>query len=160
MATAMARNRAFIAAAPEHVFAVLSDPNAYGDWVVGSHSIRDADASWPSVGSRFHHRVGVGPLTVADHTEVLEVDPPRRLVLRARARPLANACVELRLTAVDGGTEVTMLETAADTYSRLGLNRLTDPLLRWRNRIALTRLRRIAEAGPVTPGAAGRPAGD
>ena len=136
---------------PERVFAVLADPESYGDWVVGSHSIRDADPDWPAVGSRFHHRVGVGPLTVKDHTEVLEVDPPHRLVLRARARPLGTAKVELVLEPRDGGTHVTMTEVAGDPLSKLAINRLTDPLVHRRNVESLRRLQRISETGVMKP---------
>jgi uncharacterized protein YndB with AHSA1/START domain len=130
---------------PARVFAVLSDPESYADWVVGSHDIRDADANWPAVGSRFHHRVGTGPLTVNDHTEVLQVDPGHRLVLRARARPVGTAQVEIVLEARDGGTHVTMTEVAGDPLSKLSLNRLTGPLVRHRNVESLRRLRRITE---------------
>jgi hypothetical protein len=77
------------------VFAVLCDPKADADWVVGSHSIRPADADWPAVGSRFHHRVGAGPLTVKDHTKVLGVDPPRRLAPRPGTATRANARARL-----------------------------------------------------------------
>jgi uncharacterized protein YndB with AHSA1/START domain len=142
----VATTRAQIAAPPEVVFAVLADPDAYGDWVVGSDTIRDADLSWPQVGSRFHHRVGFGPLKLNDHTEVLEADPPNRLVLLARARPLATAEITLLLNARDGGTEVTMIETAGDSLSRVLLNVFTDPLVHLRNVEALRRLRRIAES--------------
>ena len=134
---------------PERVFEVLADPNCYGDWVVGSHSIRDADGTWPAPGSRFHHRVGVGPLTINDHTEVLELDPPRRILLRARARPLGTAKVELQIESHGDGARVTMSETAGDPLSRLGLNPLTDPLVNLRNQESLRRLRRIAETGLV-----------
>ena len=72
----MATTHQQISAPPERVFAVLSDPQSYGDWVVGSDTIRDADSAWPDAGSRFYHRVGAGPLKLNDHTEVLEVDPP------------------------------------------------------------------------------------
>ena len=66
------------AAAPiERVFAVVSDPTTYPDWLVGAREIRSVDDDWPQPGSLFHHRVGlVGPLTVADSPEVLEVDAP------------------------------------------------------------------------------------
>jgi uncharacterized protein YndB with AHSA1/START domain len=67
--------RTLIHVPPEQVFAVLADPAAYADWVVGSDTIRDADPTWPAVGSKFHHRVGIGLLKVNDHTEVVEVDP-------------------------------------------------------------------------------------
>jgi uncharacterized protein YndB with AHSA1/START domain len=143
----MAKTRAWFSVAPERIFAVLSDPEAYADWVVGSHSIRDADPGWPAPGSRFYHRVGAGPLTVSDHTEVLEMQAPDRLVLRARARPLGTAIVRLELAPHDGGTRVTMTEVAGDPLSRLALNPLTYPLVNRRNDESLRRLRRIAETG-------------
>ena len=143
----MATNEDQFAVPPERVFAVLSDPESYADWVVGSQSIRDADPNWPAVGTRFYHRVGAGPLTIKDHTEVLEADPPHRLLLRARARPLGTAKVELVLAPRAGGTHVTMTEVAGDPLSKLVLNRLTDPLVHRRNRESLRRLRRISETG-------------
>ena len=145
----MATNHIQIAVSPTEVFAALANAANYGDWVVGSDTIRDADPDWPKVGSRFHHRVGVGPLKLNDHTEVLEVDPPRRLVMHARARPLGTAEVSLQLAERDGGTFVTMTETAGNGLSRLVLNRLTDPLIRLRNAESLRRLKRIAETGVV-----------
>ena len=56
----MATTRTQIAASPDEVFAALANPENYGDWVVGSDTIRDADPAWPKVGSRFHHRRRVG----------------------------------------------------------------------------------------------------
>jgi uncharacterized protein YndB with AHSA1/START domain len=147
----MATNHIQIAVSPDEVFAALANAANYGDWVVGSDTVRDADPDWPKVGSRFHHRVGVGPLKLNDHTEVLEVDPPHRLIMHARARPLGTAQVSMRLTERDGGTLVTMTETAGDRLSRLMLNRLTDPLIRLRNAESLRRLKRIAETGVAKP---------
>jgi uncharacterized protein YndB with AHSA1/START domain len=147
----MATNHTHFAASPDHVFAVLANPENYGDWVVGSDTIRDADPNWPKVGSRFHHRVGVALLKVNDHTEVLEVDPPHLLVMHARARPLGTAKVSLRLIERDGGTDVTMTEIAGDRLSRLALNWLTDPLVHLRNTESLRRLKRIAETGVAKP---------
>ncbi len=138
-----------LGAPPARVFAVLADAAAYGDWVVGSDRIRDADEHWPAPGSRFHHRVGTGPIKVEDHTEVLESQPPLRLVLRARARPLGTVRVEMILTPRDSGTLVTMIETAADPLSRLAVNPLTDWIVDLRNRRSLRRLARIAETGVV-----------
>lgn len=147
----MATTKMQIAVSPERVFAVLADPVAYADWVVGSDTIRDADPGWPAVGSRFYHRVGVWPLKVNDHTEVLDARPPNRLVLRARARPLGTARVEMLLEPRAGGTHVTMIETAADLLSRLAINPFTDRLVHLRNVESLRRLRRIAETGVVRP---------
>jgi uncharacterized protein YndB with AHSA1/START domain len=129
---------AFLPVPPERVFAVLADPETYACWVVGSHSIRSADATWPAPGSKLHHRVGVGPFTLNDSTEVLEADPPRRLVLQARARPLGSA-------------RVAMEEGPGDLFSRLLHNPLADRLLGRRNDESLRRLGELAGAGEDAP---------
>ncbi len=141
----MAYNESYINVSPATVFAVLSDPGSYADWVVGARKLRDADGHFPAVGSRFHHQVGVPPLVLNDHTEVLENEPSSRLVLRAKTRPFGTARVDLRLRAEGAGTRVCMTEVAGDTPSRLLLNRLSDPLIHARNGRALQRLKRIAE---------------
>jgi uncharacterized protein YndB with AHSA1/START domain len=143
----MATSHIQIDVAPERVWAVLATPATYADWVVGSDVIRGADPEWPAVGSRFYHRVGWGPFKVNDHTEVVEAEPPRKLVLHARARPVGRALVTMLLEPRDGGSYVTMIETAADRLSRLSVNPLTDPLVKIRNDISLPRLKRIAETG-------------
>lgn len=143
----MARNERLMPATPERVFAVLADPDAYGHWVVGSDTIRDADDGFPAVGTRFHHRVGFGPIKVNDHTEVLAADPPRRLQLRARARPLGTAKVTLTLEARGPGhTLVTIVEDAGDPLTRLVFNPLTHLLVRGRNAESLRRLEELAVA--------------
>lgn len=141
----MAYNETYIDAPPATVVAVLSDAASYPRWVVGARTIRDADARFPAVGSRFHHQVGVPPLVLNDHTEVLENALPARLVLRAKTRPFGTARVELRLAADGAGTRVHMLESAGDMASRIVLNRLSDPLVHARNNRSLKRLRRLAE---------------
>lgn len=147
----MARNQRLMPVSPERVFAVLSDPSSYGRWVVGSDTVRDADDAWPAVGSRFHHRVGVGPLKINDHTEVLESDPPRRLVLHAKARPLfGTARVELDLERRGGGTLVTMVEDAGDPLTKLVFWGLTHVLVRGRNAESLRRLEELALARSST----------
>jgi uncharacterized protein YndB with AHSA1/START domain len=147
----MATTSTQIAASPDEVFAVLANAENYGDWIVGSDTIRDADPTWPKVGSRFHHRVGFGLLKVNDHTEVLEVDAPHRLVMHARARPLGTAKVTMLIAESQGGTSVTMIEVAGDRLSRIALNRLSDPLIHLRNIEALRRLKRIVETGRSHP---------
>ena len=59
----MAYTCAEFAAPVETVFAVLTDPTTYPSWLIGAADIRSIDRSWPAPGSRFHHRVGVGPFT-------------------------------------------------------------------------------------------------
>jgi uncharacterized protein YndB with AHSA1/START domain len=140
----MAQTERLIPAPPERVFAVLADPSSYAHWVVGSDSIRGADSTWPAAGSRFYHRVGWGPIKVNDHTEVLVIDAPDRLELRAKARPLGTARVSLRLRRRGGGTLVTMTEDAGDRLTRLVFNPLTHLLVRGRNVESLRRLEELA----------------
>lgn len=145
----MAVNDIHIAAPPERVFAVLADWRSYGDWVVGSRTIRGADPGFPAAGTRFHHQVGVGPLHLNDHTSVLEVDQPRKLILRAKARPLGTAIVDLTLeTDGNGGTKVTMREDPGDSLTAIVFNPITHLLMRGRNAEALDRLKRLAEERP------------
>src|SRR4051812_35968338 len=142
----MARNERLIPASPERVFAVLSDPGAYAHWVVGSDVVRDADAEWPAVGSRFHHRVGLGPLKVNDHTEVVAMEPARRLELHAKARPLGTAKVALDLERRGGGTLVTMVEDPGDRLTAVLFNPVVHLLVRRRNAESLRRLEALAIA--------------
>jgi uncharacterized protein YndB with AHSA1/START domain len=140
----MARVERLIPVPPERVFAVLADPDSYAYWVVGSDTIRDADDGWPAQGTRFYHRVGWGPIKVNDHTEVLAVDAPRHLQLRARARPLGTAIVTLDLERRGAGTLVTMVEDAGDPLTKLVFNPLTHLLVRGRNEESLRRLEELA----------------
>lgn len=145
----MARNRVHIHASPEQVFATLSDPERYPEWVVGAAGIRDFDESFPAPGSRFHHKVGSWPIGLKDHTEVVEVEPPRRIVLKAKARPLGTATIAIDLEASAGGTEVAMEEVPGDRLTSLVAgNPVADQVLRVRNAEALSRLKRLVEGTP------------
>ena len=140
-------------ASPERIFEVLSDPDSYGYWVVGSKRIRDADAGFPKAGTRFHHTVGFGPFEVDDNTEVLEVDPPRLLKLRAKARPLGTANVTMEIQPDGAGSRVAMVEDAGDPLTAFVFNPLTHLLVRGRNVESLNRLRELAEGdGNPPPG--------
>ena len=141
----MARTATVVNAPPEAVWAVLADPPTYEEWVVGSKEIRRWDPEWPAVGAAFHHTVQVGPLPVKDRTTVLESEPPRRLVLRARARPTGIAHVALTLTPQGAGTRVAMAEWPVSGPPAALANPVQDFLINRRNDEALRRLKRLAE---------------
>jgi uncharacterized protein YndB with AHSA1/START domain len=131
--------RLSVPAAPEAVFAVLSDPETYPDWLAGAQNIRQVDDDFPAPGSRFDHEVGpTGAATVADDSEALAVEPPNRLVLEVHAGPVRGH-VEFELERTADGTLVTFRERA------LGPLGAAMPLLRGplflRNRASLERLR-------------------
>jgi uncharacterized protein YndB with AHSA1/START domain len=149
----MARTEIDVDVPPERVWAVLADAQRYPDWVVGADRIRDADPGFPAIGTRFHHRVGFGPLKIDDHTEVVEAVAPVHLRLKAKARPFGTAFVDLRLARNGRGfTHVTMREGPADLLSRLAHNPLTDLLLHGRNVESLRRLKRVSEASATGAG--------
>jgi uncharacterized protein YndB with AHSA1/START domain len=140
----MATNERFMPVPPEAVWDALADPGGYQYWVVGSKEIRDADPHWPAPGSKFHHTVGVGPLTVRDHTEALDARRPTYLRLRAKARPLGTALVTFTMTPQDGGTRVRMTENPDGATSWLVFNPLVQLLTRGRNAESLMRLEELA----------------
>ena len=128
----------------ERAFEAISDPRTYPDWLVGARTIRSVDDDWPKPGSRFHHRVGLaGPLTVADHSEVLEVEAPVHLALEVKARPFARARADFRLARVPGRdgcdcTRITLDERPIGAAAALAP--LLDRSIDARNRASLNAL--------------------
>jgi uncharacterized protein YndB with AHSA1/START domain len=146
----VAINEAHFNVPPERVFAVLADWRSYGHWVVGSQFMRGADPGFPAAGTRFHHQVGIGPIHVKDHTEVVEVRQPSKLILHAKARPLfGTAIIDLTMEPDgDGGTHVVMREDPGDPLSAVVFNPLTHLLVRGRNAESLRRLQELCEDHP------------
>lgn len=138
-------NQIDIEAPLERVAAVLRDPRTYPEWLVGAQAIRSIDDGWPAVGSKFHHRIGVGPLAVPGSTTVRR-DEPRELVLGAGMGPFGEAKVVFTLEPTAQGVHVTVEEEP-----RAGAARLAWKVLRpvvtlglWgRNEVSLESLRDV-----------------
>ncbi|HEX6026266.1 MAG TPA: SRPBCC family protein [Solirubrobacter sp.] len=126
------------------VWAALADPSGYEYWVVGSKVIRDAEPDFPAPGTKFHHTIGFGPLTLSDETEVLEAAPPTFLKLRAKGRPIGTASVTMRMIPRDGGTLVEMIERPDGPYAVLNVNPLLHVMTKIRNAESLMRLEELA----------------
>ena len=141
----MATNRTVIPAPLDTVFAVLSDARTYDEFVVGTKRIRRFEPTWPEVGSAFHHTLGVGPFILRDLSRVIEVEEPRRLVLRAQMRPLAVNRVAFALRPHDDGTEVEVEEHPIEGPARWLWNPVLDGVMWLRNKEMLRRLSRVAE---------------
>jgi hypothetical protein len=151
---------------------VLADPRTYDGVVVGSRRIRWFDPHWPDPGTTFHHTVGFGPVTVRDHSEVVEEDLPGSLRLLVHVRPLGSAEVVFRLTAEGDRTRAEMTETPVSGILALSWSPPAIALARWRNARVLARLEKVAQGrarsmargggpGVTRPGAGtipGRPA--
>lgn len=129
------------------MWAVLVDPTTYPDWLIGAASIRDVDDSWPAVGSRFHHRVGLGPLSLPDHSEVLAIDPGRLLRLAVRARPFVSAVATFTLVSDVTATVVSLEEEPRARSIGNVVRPIMDPSIHVRNHRSLRRLARLVEGG-------------
>jgi hypothetical protein len=143
-------------ASPEQVFQVLSLPPTYAHWVVGARTVERHDAGWPAAGTRFEHTQGRWPVIIRDETESAGAEPPRRLELIVKARPVLVAHVILQLEPAGSGTRIVMEEKP--------MTGLLAPFVGWgpgaaatrlRNRISLKRLARLAEGAPPAQAAAG-----
>jgi len=129
-----------IPAAPEDVFAVLSDGWTFASWVVGASRIRDVDEHWPQPGTRIQHSVGSWPLLLDDHTSAEEMTPNRMLQMRARGWPAGEARIRIELEEQGSGTVVTITEDAVSGPGLLVPGVLRSALLDWRNVETLQRL--------------------
>jgi uncharacterized protein YndB with AHSA1/START domain len=127
-------------------FAVLTDPETYPRWLVGTRRIRAVDSAWPQPGSRFHHVVGVGPIRIADTTEVLEIEPDSLLRLQVRARPLIAAIVTFRVVGSGRSCVVSMEEEPALRTVGNIVRPVMDPTIHVRNHRSLRRLDALVAA--------------
>jgi uncharacterized protein YndB with AHSA1/START domain len=134
-----AEARTDVDALPEDVWATISDPETYPDWLVGAQRIRRVDRDFPVDGSGFDHSVGpTAAVTVDDSTVVKRADPPHRLDLRVDAG-LFHADVELLVLPGPSGSEVRFTERPVGPA--VLLTPWLRPVLRARNRESLRRLR-------------------
>lgn len=148
----MARNRITCHVAPEEVFAALSHPPRYADFVVGTKSVRWFDPRWPEAGAAFHHSLGLVVPIIRDRTESLDVKVPVRLALSTRLRPLGTNETTFSLTATDAGTLVELEERpVAGPAAVPVLASVVDRLLWLRNGVVLRRLRTLVESRQRQP---------
>lgn len=158
----MSVNEQLADARAETVWAVLSDVQEYGQWVVGARNIRGSEGDWPEPGATFFHTQGFGPVAlVKDTSTVLEKDEGTRLLLEVRIRPWLVGHVEMQLEELGPRTRVRMIES---TQSGLlfPLKPLLDRLFKARNVESLRRLtaeverrerRRTRNGGQASPSA-------
>jgi NADPH-dependent 2,4-dienoyl-CoA reductase/sulfur reductase-like enzyme len=99
---------------------------------------------WPEVGSRFHHTVGMGPLSVTDYTKVIANELPDRLVFALQVRPLGSAEVEFRITPEVSATRVDITETRTSGLLAATWSPPLAVLTRRRNDRVLARLQKVA----------------
>lgn len=127
------------------VFNVLSDGWRYSNWVVGTSHMYAVQKQWPDVGSKLWHATGAWPLVVRDETEVVAVDPERRMELVARGRPFGEALIVLTMEDEHAGCRVTMSEQPIAGIARILNNALGKAMFHWRNAESLIRLKSLVE---------------
>lgn len=134
-----AEARTTIAASSADVYAVLSDPATYPDWLTGAQRIRHVDADFPRRGATFDHEVGPSrTATVADDSKALIDDPPRRLQLEVHVGPVTGL-VDFQLHPTGEGTEVVFRESVTG-WLGVAMPVLRGPL-HARNKASLARLK-------------------
>ena len=129
---------------PEAIFDVLRDGRSYGDWVVGTRTIRRVEPGWPEPGTNLHYTIGYRPLRKDDKTTSLAYDANARLELEAHAWPAGTARITITAEPRDGGTVVSIDEYPARGPAKLLRNPGTDLLIKTRNVETLRRLERLA----------------
>ena len=130
---------------PAGLWDVLADGWAYPLFVVGASRMREVDRTWPAIGARIHHSVGIWPALIDVYTEVIAATPHEHLRLRARAWPLGEAAVEFLLHARGSDTEVQIDERIVSGPGVLVPSPVKGISLQWRNVETLRRLAYVAE---------------
>lgn len=134
---------------PHEVFELVCNGWRYAEWVVGTKRIRAVDPDWPAVGSRFHHAVGLGPITFRDVSEVCEIDHDRRIVLLVRVWPAGRGRVTIDVEPVPEGCRITLDEVPVEGPAA----KLDGPVLEaaayLRNKESLRRLKRAVEEARI-----------
>lgn len=126
--------------APQAVFDVLRDGSSYGDWVVGTRTIRAVDPGWPAEGTRLHYSVLWGPLRHDDATTSRAYRPDRRLELEAQAWPVGTARIVIEAESREDGTLVSIQEHPHRGVAARLHNPAADLLIKVRNGETLRRL--------------------
>lgn len=137
----MTRNAMTVAAPATTVFAVLADPRAYDDLLPGGRRVRSFDQDWPQAGSAVHQTLRIGPLGVPEAVEMVAIDEPRAVRLRARLVPLGLHRIDFLLGAEDGGTYVTVESWPVAGPAAKLWNPVLDQMAWARNEEILRRLR-------------------
>ncbi|MFD9523591.1 SRPBCC family protein [Streptomyces sp. NPDC059979] len=144
----MAVRHQLIRRPPQAVWAVLSDPTRYGEWVVGPSESTPLDAAWPEVGSRLRYTVRIGPWSTDGVTTVRHREPGKELELEASFRSLGTARIFLQLRPWGEETLVVCDEHPLRGIGATLHNSATETLLQLRHRGMLARLARIVKEEP------------
>ncbi|MEV4334890.1 SRPBCC family protein [Streptomyces sp. NPDC049597] len=139
----MAVRHQLIHRTPEQVWAVLSDGDRYGDWVIGPSQSSEQDGNWPEEGTCIAYTVKLGPWQAEGRTVVRYCEPPERLELEAYSGPLGTARIAIEVKPWGEDTLVILDEHPLRGAGGRLHNAAFDALQQLRHR---SMLRRFAEA--------------
>jgi hypothetical protein len=105
-------------------FAYMADVRNFAEWDPGVRRAELVRGDGPGLGAAYDLDVRAGPRTMTLRYEVVEWDPPRRLVLRAET-PMLRSIDEIRVVTAGTGANVVY---DADLTLR-GAARVANPLL-------------------------------
>ncbi len=141
----MTRNAITVGAPAHAVFSVLADPRAYDHLLPGARRVRGFDQDWPRPGSAVHQTLDIGPLTVPEAIEMVEIDEPRLVQLRMRVMPLCVHRLDFHIRVEDGGTYVMVESWPVSGPTAKLWNPLLEQLAWLRAEELLRRLRGMVE---------------
>jgi uncharacterized protein YndB with AHSA1/START domain len=139
--------------APERVWVALTDPRALAEWLMPNNFRLE-------VGARFRYHVDPMPgFSGISECEVLEVDPPRRLVYswtvvptRPTEIPPPSMTLEWTLNPHDGGTRLVLHQTGVEALNWWWRLSMSTGWSRMLERL-LPRVLAHVDAAGFTPGA-------
>ena len=138
----------------EDVWEYVSSVENMGEWVDGVSDVRREDGDDLGVGSRFSSKYTYRGETFDVDYEVTAYEPPNRLDVRSTDGPFPFAG-SIRLTEVDGGTEVSnTIDAGSDGLVTSAIFAVLGPLLRRLMR------RRLAEELDLLAGEVERAGGE
>ena len=109
---------------PDAAFAYMADARNFAEWDPGVKSSTLVRGDEPGPGAAFEVIVNAGPRAMTLTYEIVEWEPPRRLVLRAETRSIRSNDTVL----IDATTSGSAVTYDAELNLR-GMLRLFDPLL-------------------------------
>ncbi|WP_299531592.1 SRPBCC family protein [uncultured Streptomyces sp.] len=149
----MAVRHHLVARPPEAVWAFLSDPSRYGEWVVGTSDSQPDEGRWPEVGASLTYTVRIGPVELRGHTVVRRSEAPGILELEAYSGPLGSARIAFDIRPWGEGTLVVLDEHPLRGMGARVHNAVADALIQVRHRKMLSRLGEQVEAMTTRTGA-------
>lgn len=141
----MAIRHQIIGQPPEAVWAVLKDPELFGEWVVGTSASWALDDRWPQIDASLAYSVKLGRWLYEGRTVVRRIEPPRWLELEADSGRLGTARIAIEVRPWGAHTLVIV-----DEHPLRGLGGVLhaaplDLLIQLRHRSMLPRLARTVE---------------